>query len=135
HFLPPAPPLPLNLGVASPTAKLARRMAPKRREIACRCQLTNYAQCDGLSRSTTLDPLTLPIPPKLGDGPPTQICFAIGWLTERDSVSVPANKLDLLRRTFAWCHARPLARPPPQIGGRFPPCKISFCDWLANEER
>ena len=78
-FVTLAPPLPPNLGVATPTAKLARRMAPKRREIACRFKLTNYDQCDGLSRGTTLDPLTPPLPPKFWGGPPMKNLYC-DWL-------------------------------------------------------
>ena len=90
--------------VLYPIPKLARLMAPKRREIACRFQLTNYAQCNGLSRGTTLDPQLHPFLQNWGTVPPLKICFAIDSLTDRDSVSVPANKFDLIRRTFTWCH-------------------------------
>ena len=136
-FLTPlAPPVPPNLGVASPTPKLAKVMAPKRTEIACRFQLTNYAQCDGLSRGIALDPLTLPLP-QIWERSPTKICFPIGSLTERDSVSVPANKFDLLWRTFAWawCHTRPPSSIPSPKLGDGPPMQNLYCDWLVNGER
>src|SRR5208282_1279080 len=70
-------------------------------------------------------------PPNLGTVPPTKICFAIGSLTERESVSVPANKFDLLRRTFAGRHTRL----PPSNWGTVPSMQNVFCDWLLNGER
>ena len=121
------------MGSRPPTSKLARRLGPKRCEIAYRFQQTHYAHCDVLSWGTIVDPPpTSPLPPKLGDGLPSKICIAIGSLTERDSVSVPANKLCIIWRSFNWCHTRPLTLPLPQIGGRSPKQNL-YCDWLVKE--
>src|SRR5271157_2887960 len=93
-------------------------MAPKRGEIACRFQLTNYAQCDGLLRVSHSIPNSTPSSQIGGTVPPLKICFAIGSLKERASVSVPANKFDLIRRTFTGCHTPSSSlAPPPKLGG------------------
>ena len=87
-----------------------------------------------ISRGTTLDPLTLPLPPKLGVGPPIKVCFAIGSLTERDSISVPANKCYLIREYFRGVpHPTPSSTRYPKLGDGSPHAK--FVLRLARKRR
>src|SRR5208282_151452 len=117
-----APPLHSNLGVASPHRKLARCMAPKRREIACRCQLTNYAQCDGF-HGVPHSTLSSTPSPKLGDCSP-HAKFFLRLTRKRREIAFRFQQTNFTHYGGLSRGATPDPQlyPSPQIGGRFPPC-------------
>ena len=69
---------------------------------------------------------------KFGDGPlpPSKICIAIGSQTERDSISVPANKVYLILEEFHGVSHPTLY---PKLGDV--PMLNVYCDRLVNVER